>query len=125
MIKIIRIRKRRLLKKLFLFFTFSTPFSFNMQFPACALFVRKTLFCLSNPYHLITEKIVFHLFFLKMGTKRTVGGECQPFFYHNYFFKTYSLHNILFCNLHNLIKFFAQPFIFSFTCIANRKCFAY
>ena len=73
MIKIIRIRKRRLLKKLFLFFTFSTPFSFNMQFPACALFVRKTLFCLSNPYHLITEKIVFHLFFLKMGTKRTVG----------------------------------------------------
>jgi len=44
-----------------------------MQFPACALFVRKTLFCLSNPYHLITEKIVFHLFFLKMGTKRTVG----------------------------------------------------
>ena len=43
MIKIIRIRKRRLLKKFFLFFTFSTPFSSVMQFDACFLSVRKTV----------------------------------------------------------------------------------
>ena len=43
MIRMIRIRKRRLLKKFFLFFTFSTPFSSVMQFDACFLSVRKTV----------------------------------------------------------------------------------
>ena len=43
MIRMIRIRKRRLLKKFFLFFTFSTPFSSVMQFDACFLSVRKTI----------------------------------------------------------------------------------
>ena len=43
MTRMIRIRKRRLLKKFFLFFTFSTPFSSVMQFDACFLSVRKTV----------------------------------------------------------------------------------
>ena len=43
MIRMIRIRKRRLLKKFFLFFTFSTPFSSVMQFDACFLSVCKTV----------------------------------------------------------------------------------
>ena len=139
MIRMIRIRKRRLLKKFFLFFTFSTPFSSVMQFDACFLSVRKTVivyriliilsqknglfyilaksnlfFAAINAQDISQEilpqslfyyirsllllrtdmtyssytatvltKFTFHdfssLFFLKMGTKRTVGGvKCQP-----------------------------------------------
>lgn len=53
MIRIIRIRKRRLLKKLFLFFIFSTPFSFCMHFCPYILYPQNTFFPeLISSYHI-------------------------------------------------------------------------
>ena len=89
MIRMIRIRKRRLLKKFFLFFTFPTPISSVMQFDACFLSVCKTvivyriLIILSQKNGLFYILVKSNLFFAAINVQ-DISQEVLPqsFFYY-------------------------------------------